>query len=1016
MNENNILTFTSERSRIRHVAKLKFALGLILLLSLLSSVFAVTPVYASTDEVKWLRVNIPMEGRSGNWVLADGADVRHLTMAGDGTLYCFANPTGASRTLFKSTDGGYSWSSTGGVGDNIVDIAIAPDNAGLVYYATSSKVYKSTDAGNTYVSLTPDPAGAGSNNVAITSIDVTSVASGSVVAVGTKDTDNAQYGGVYILYEGESSTWTDTNLGSYDVYAVALSPDFVVDRQLIAIVTDETDTIVTAKAGNAGWGETVGSATITGLVPVSAAIALPVDYNSEVTSERYVQFVALNTGSGDGDVYKIDGKVPPTSSEVTDLNIGSSYGLSSVDVTDLAISGSAAGADLMAGAASSAQIYFSTDGGTSWTPSTKQPTGVSKTYVLVVPDFSSSGKAYAATSGTESAFSISWDGGITWDQIGLIDTGISTIVDMAVSPNYSLDSTLFLLTYGGEYSLWRSLNGGARWERVYSSALASVDQIDLVELSPQYDSSQVVFIAGTGNSNSVIWESSDNGQSFLRLSANDPTTGTSLTIDTWAVASDETIFVGSFDGSNGLVYRTINSGRWYSTGAVAGAQSLNSVLLSPSYEQDETVLVGNTNGWVYWSNDNGASFEPLPSDATSPPLTGSISVAFDSQFSSNKTVYAASDTADKGIYRFIIGSSTSWEGIDGTLPSGAKVSEVVVSAEGVLYATNFKADGGMERCLNPTYSLGPTFETVTRGLDDSATLIGLRLCGSRLWAIDSTKVKLLTYIDSLTLPVTLTSPSDQAQGIGTILNYNINNVKLDWETLSGATSYKWQLDYDTDFSSIPTGFEGSTGASSARLPTLEPATIYYWRVRAIQPVLSPWSAKWSFTTSLGSETTALNLESPKAGAIEVPLKPLFEWSTMPGADSYELLVSSDVSFTNPVIVKIDDHALPATAWQCDIALNYDITYYWKVRACNVETHSTWSAVGAFTTKSSPELEPAPSPQPPPVPPQPSPSSSPAQSMQQIIPDWVMFMIGGLFLTIVLLLVMILVLVVKVRHL
>jgi len=117
------------------MAKMKFALGLIWLLSLLSSAFPVTAVAASPDEVKWSGVNIPTEGEAGDWVLADGADIRQLTMAVDGTLYCYANPTGTSFTLFKSTDGGYSWSYTGKVEDDIVGIAIAPDNADIIYYA-----------------------------------------------------------------------------------------------------------------------------------------------------------------------------------------------------------------------------------------------------------------------------------------------------------------------------------------------------------------------------------------------------------------------------------------------------------------------------------------------------------------------------------------------------------------------------------------------------------------------------------------------------------------------------------------------------------------------------------------------------------------------------------------------------------------------------------------------------------------------------------------------------------------
>jgi hypothetical protein len=451
----------------------------------------------------------------------------------------------------------------------------------------------------------------------------------------------------------------------------------------------------------------------------------------------------------------------------------------------------------------------------------------------------------------------------------------------------------------------------------------------------------VVFIAGTSNGNPAIWKSADNGQTFSRRLATFP-------INTWALVDNATLFAGSFDGTNGLVYHSTNSGLSYAEGVIAGDQSLNSIALSPDYAKDRTLLVGNSDGWVFWSGDNGLSFESLPQNATSKPLSGNISVAFDPDYSDNSTVYAASDTAGKGIYRFIIGRSDKWESIDS--PSGGTIGQLLTSAEGTLYATNLKADGGMERCLNPTYPLGPTFETVTRGLDDGATLVGLWLAGNQLWSIDSAYPSLITYIDSLVQPVTLTSPADEATGLGMIINDTVKNISLDWETLPGATEYKWQLDYDNEFSSVPTGFEGDTRASSAQLPALDPTTTYYWRVRATEPVLSPWSDKWSFTTSFGTEAYAPELESPQAGATGVPVRPIFQWSAIAGADGYELVVSTQAAVDNPTILKTDTFALPTTAWQANIDLDYETTYYWKVRAVSSSTQSPWSAVSAFTTE------------------------------------------------------------------
>ena len=979
----------------------RLPLALIFLLSLLGSTIP-TPTTATQEVSEWFTVNTPTDGKSGDWVLADGSDIQHLVMAIDGTIYAGANPSGTSYTLFKSTDDGFSWEYTGKVKDDIVDIATSPDDADTIYYATLSNIYKSTDAGDSFTPLTANPGGAGSDNIEITAIDVFPLDNKHIIAIGTRDTDSLEYGGVYILDENQPFTsWIDTDLDGYDVYAIAFSPNFAGDQQIVAVATDETDTLVTTTAEGDGWHQTVGDAVISGITPASAAIAFPSNYDSDVTAGDYVQFVAVNTGGNNGDIYLIEGVEAPDLSVATDLDIGADYGQSNVDVTSLAVSGKGTTAHLLAGAANSTQVYYSTDGGTSWEASSKPPTGESGTYVLMAADFAQSGRAYAATSGNSSAFSYTTDNSDTWNQIGLIDTDISNIIELAVSPNYSEDNTLFMLTWGGEHSLWRSSNEGERWERIYSSTLADVDSIDLIALPPEYDS-DIVYLAGSSDGSPAIWKSTDNGQEFTHRSV-------PFTIDTWVVTSDKTLFIGSYDGSNGLVYRTTNSGLSYYTGAVAGSQSLNSITLSPDYDSDETILAGNTNGWVYWSNDNGNSFEPLPQDATSAPFTGAITVAFDPEYSENNTIYAASDTADGGIYRFDTDTSHSWKNIDSTLPAGGMIGQLKISAGGTLYATNFKADGGMERSLNPTYSVGSTFETVTHGLDDGVTLNGLWLSDHQLWSIDSTNSRLMTYIDSLTEPVILTSPQNKTPGTGTIVNHTINNIDLDWEVAKGATEYQWQLDREKDFSSVPTGFEGNPEASQTNLPALEPATTYYWRVRVTEPVLSPWSAKWSFTTSLGSEITAPTLYTPEAGDSSVPLKPIFQWSAISGADSYELLASTDADFGNPSIKKVGADALATTAWECDLSLSHDTTYYWKVRARGSDSYSAWSAVSAFTTKL-----PAPTKvtQPPSSP---SPPSPPPPPTQQTTPDWVFYMMGFLGFIIISLLATILVMVIRRPH-
>jgi photosystem II stability/assembly factor-like uncharacterized protein len=1016
---------------------------IILLLSLITT--NPTPTLAATPEaLKWTKVNIPAKETAGGWVLADGSDIQHLTAAADGTLYAYAE--GLTYTLYKSTDGGLRWSYIGNVQDVITGIAVSPNDVKTIYYATASSIYRSSDGGKHFIPLPAVPVGVGAN---ITSIAVTWL-NGNVIAVGTADMDNSEFGGVYILDEGDIfPNWTDTEVGNYDVYALAFSPNYAADRQIVAVATNETDTFVFNKIGNADWNAFISPARLNknnSVIPAAidadgAVIAFPGNYVTDTASENSFFFVGIDTGAGEGDVYKIDCADVPDYSAAIDLNCGSAYGKINTDITGLTVYSDEPYVILLAGSAANCRTYISKDGGSSWVKSKKEPTGDSATEVLMAPDFADTGVIYAATSGNNSAVSISQDIGSSWNQISLIDNSITNIVDFALSPEASQNNAMFLITSGTGQSLWRSLDDGSTWERILCSHSPGADGLTLVSLPPQYSADCLtVFVSGQSNGNAAIWESKDNGQSFQCRFTCDPATGAAFNIDAWAITDENTIYAGSFDGSEGMIYRTNDSGYSYSAGTPAGSFPFYALALSPNFEKDGIILAGNTNGWVYWSNDNGSSFQSLPADATSPPLDGEISVAFDPEFNVNHTIYAASNTADGGIYRFIIGSSEEWQNINSALPAGAEINRLAFSANGALYAANFNADGGMGRCLNPRLTSGAVFETVTRGLSGGATLSGLWQRNGQLWSIDYTNNKLMTYYDTLALPVVQVSPENEIPGIGSLVNHTVRNITIDWETMEGATSYEWQCNYITDFPTIPADLHGTTTASSIRLPALEPATTYYWRVRACAPVLSPWSPKRSFTTSMDTEGVNLKPETPSAGAIGVFIKPVFQWTAILGAEAYELLVATDTDFSHPVIVKINEYALKTNAWNCDVSLDYATVYYWKIRATTASTCSAWSSVGIFTTESalpadneSPTLTPPPtqpellvalSPptlvpsQPPATSPifsPPTPTPSPAANQLLDMPALMIYLIGGLLAIVFLALLIVLVVVVKIKR-
>jgi hypothetical protein len=288
------------------------------------------------------------------------------------------------------------------------------------------------------------------------------------------------------------------------------------------------------------------------------------------------------------------------------------------------------------------------------------------------------------------------------------------------------------------------------------------------------------------------------------------------------------------------------------------------------------------------------------------------------------------------------------------LASGSDIQHLTMASNGTLYAYG----AGLTYTLYQSTDGGYSWLAIGKVQDEIVDIaiapdnVVYYATSSQIFkSVDGAHTTLITYIDSLAQPPILVSPTDEASGLGTIVNYTVKNISLDWETLEGATEYHWQLDYDNEFSSVPTGFEGDTRASTAQLPDLDPTTTYYWRVRATEPVLSLWSDKWSFTTSFGTEAYAPELESPQPGATGVPLKPIFQWSAVAGANGYELVVSTHSAVDNPTILKTGTFLLPNTAWEANVELDYDTTYYWKVRTVSADTYSPWRAVSAFTTKS-----------------------------------------------------------------
>jgi hypothetical protein len=329
----------------------------------------------------------------------------------------------------------------------------------------------------------------------------------------------------------------------------------------------------------------------------------------------------------------------------------------------------------------------------------------------------------------------------------------------------------------------------------------------------------------------------------------------------------------------------------------------------------------------------------------------------------------------------------------------------VVSSDGVLYATDSIRGEGISRSLNADASLTPTwyphFEqvndtaegTLERGLHQTWLTEG---SPNTVWAIygdvpdgDSGDVgffgnKIYYLVDTLTGSPDLLEPSN---GAGSL---RITSVTFQWTEMPDARNYQLQVAKNSAMKSpiLDEMTTSLTGFYYYDIPSAFQGVELFWRVRVYEqkPYRSNWSEVWSFTTALSEGQWNPFIggvpESPANGATNVPLRPSFAWNAADWATSYEFELADNSNFTGAV-----KKSLSTTVYKHDQDLEYNKTYYWRVRAKSAASQSEW-AVGVFTTMA----EPAEPPPPPPTPTTPPPIVPPPAIPTSLL--WAIIGIGA----------------------
>jgi subtilisin family serine protease len=181
-----------------------------------------------------------------------------------------------------------------------------------------------------------------------------------------------------------------------------------------------------------------------------------------------------------------------------------------------------------------------------------------------------------------------------------------------------------------------------------------------------------------------------------------------------------------------------------------------------------------------------------------------------------------------------------------------------------------------------------------------------------------------------TAPV-LSAPANLAINVSTA-------PTLSWNAVSNATSYRLEWSTTSNFATVSS--QTTTGTSFS-VAALTQATVYYWRVIAINSFGEAASVTRSFTTLL----SAPSLIAPTNASKNVTRTPTLSWSSISSADGYELTVSTSSGFTT---LTSTTYSTSATSYILPL-LNSKITYYWRVRAKKGTVLSSWSASRRFTT-------------------------------------------------------------------
>ena len=269
--------------------------------------------------------------------------------------------------------------------------------------------------------------------------------------------------------------------------------------------------------------------------------------------------------------------------------------------------------------------------------------------------------------------------------------------------------------------------------------------------------------------------------------------------------------------------------------------------------------------------------------------------------------------------------------------SGGYQTTVTFSWQNVLPNTKYKFQ----------LSTSPTFATTLVNVNDLSsttyTYTVPTLNETYYWRVSATLTPCSsTYSDTWSFR-TMLSPPNLVYPANHAINMPVQ-LLFQWDAVTGATGYEFNLSDAANFSNI---IRGVVISSTNYLITsaLNPDTKYYWRVRARNADgTSSWSTAFDFNT-VKQGPGVPNLVYPVSAAEQIPKTVTLRWA--PSGNTpvlrYHLQVATNDSLNGPLY---DLNNITSTTFTLSNLQNFR-TYYWHVSAINDSGETQYSSIWYF---------------------------------------------------------------------